>query len=112
MILTPLLVLLTFLGVQTAIYFHAANVAAAGAAQGAAAGAARGNGEGRAAEVAQRTVVELGGQLVGAPGVAIDGEFVSVTVVVEVQHILPFFPDSVSRSAVEPRERYVAEADR
>ena len=40
-ILTPVLVLLAFLGVQAAIYFHAANVATAAAAQGAAAASPR-----------------------------------------------------------------------
>jgi hypothetical protein len=111
-VLTPLLILLVFLGIQTAIYFHAANVAAAAASQGAAAGSPMGADQGAAAEAAGRTVLELQGHAVGAPRVSTGGGFVEVTVDIEVPRIVPFFPDSVQRSATEPVERFVPESDR
>ena len=111
-VLTPLLILLVFLGIQTAIYFHAANVAAAAATQGAAAGSPVGAGPGAAAQAAGRTILELQGHAVRAPVVSTGGGFVEVTVDIAVPRIVPFFPDSVRRTATEPVERFVPESDR
>lgn len=111
-VLTPLLILLVFLGIQTAIYFHAANVAAAAASQGAAAGAPLGADRGDAAQAAERTIDELQGHVVGAPAVSTGDGFVEVTVEIEVPRIVPFFPRSVRRTVIEPVERFVPESDR
>ncbi len=111
-ILTPLLILLVFLGVQTAIYFHAANVAAAAAAQGAAAGAPQRSGTTNAAEVAASIVSDLDGHTSGPPIAQESSGYISVTVVVMVPRIVPFFPSSVTRTASEPRERFVPESNR
>ena len=111
-VLTPLLILLVFLGIQTAIYFHAANVAAAAASQGAAAGAPIGASPNDAAAVAGQTIADLQGDAVGAPVVSSGGGFVEVTVEIAVPRIVPFFPASVRRSAIEPIERFIPESNR
>ncbi len=111
-ILTPLLILLVFLGMQTAIYFHAANVASAAANRGAAAGSVATSSDGAAADEAQRTVDDLDGHAASAPRVGVIGGMVRVTVEVTVSRLLPFFPATVSRTAVEPRERFVPESQR
>jgi Flp pilus assembly protein TadG len=111
-VLTPVLILLVFLGVQAAIYFHAANVAAAADSQGAAAGAPLGAGPDAAVAAAQQTVADLDGASVGAPSVSAGGGFVEVTVEVAVPRIVPFFPTSVRRTSIEPIERFVPESDR
>ena len=111
-ILTPILIILMFLGVQAAIYFHAANVAAAAASQGAAASSPSARGADSAVAAAQRTVADLGGHTSRPPMVAIDGNFVVVSVEISVTRIIPFFPSTVMRRAVEPRERFVPESNR
>jgi len=111
-ILMPLLILLVVLGVQTAIYYHAANVASAAASQGAAAGAPLGAGAGDAEAAARRTISDLAATGGAGPVAVASAGFVSVTVEIRVPHILPFFPDAVRRSAVEPKERFIPETDR
>lgn len=111
-ILTPILIMLMFLGVQAAIYFHAANVAAAAASQGAAASSPSTTGANSAMAAAQRTIADLGGHSAHPPIVALDGNFVVVSVEISVPRIIPFFPSTVMRRAVEPRERFVPESKR
>ena len=111
-ILTPILILLVFLGIQAAIYFHAANVAAAAASQGAAAGSRRGSGIAEANAAARDTLSDLGDSGDAQTVAEQDAAFVRVTVQVDVPRILPFFPESVSRTAIEPNERFVPESER
>lgn len=111
-IITPILILLVFLAVQSAIYFHAANVATAAASQGAAAGAPAGAAPATAVASAQRTVTELGGHTAHQPGVTMSDTFVVVSVEVTVPRIVPFFPSSVTRTMLEPRERFIPESNR
>ena len=111
-ILTPILVLLVFLGVQAAIYFHAANVATAAASQGAAAASFPGADAGSAVAAAQMTIGELGAHSARAPTIDVSGGYVMVSVEVLVPRIVPFFPASVTRAVLEPRERFVPESDR
>ena len=111
-ILTPVLVLLVFLGVQAAIYFHAANVAAAAAAQGAAAASPRSAGSADGSSAAAMMIDDLGGDPAATTTVRDDGAAVSVTVTIVVHRVLPFFPSSVSRTASEPKERFVPESER
>ncbi len=110
-VLVPVVLLLVMLVVQSAVYFHAANVATAAASRGAAAGATLHATSGAASEEARRVAGENGAALVGlqASGGA---ESVRVTVRVRVARVVPFFPDSVSRSALEPKERFVPEVRR
>ncbi len=100
------------LAVQGAIYFHAANVALAAAARGAAAAAPESGTANGGESAAARAVAELGGDLASPPIVEIDAASVRVTATVRAPRIVPFFPTTVSRSATEPRERYVAEDER
>jgi len=111
-ILTPILILLVFLGIQAAIYFHAANVAAAAASQGAAAGSRRGSGIAEATAAAQQTLADLGDSGQAQTVAEQDAAFVWVSVQVDVPRVLPFFPETVSRTAIEPNERFVPESDR
>jgi Flp pilus assembly protein TadG len=110
-ILTPILALLIFIGIQSAVYFHAANVATAAASQGAAAASASGASQ-DAAAVAQGTVDELGSHATRPPIVSVSDGFVSVSVALAVPQIVPFFPHTVTRTVLEPRERFVAESNR
>jgi Flp pilus assembly protein TadG len=111
-ILTPILILLVFLGVQTAIYFHAANVAAAAASQGAAAGSRRGAGVGEATAAAVQTLADLEAGDHAPPSADLSSGVITVTVQVQVARIVPFFPETVSRTAIEPIERFVPESQR
>ena len=111
-IITPILILLVFLGIQTAIFFHAANVAAAAAAQGAAAGSRRGAGTADAISAAEQTLGDLGVSTRASASATTGGSFITVTVEVEVSRVLPFFADTVGRTATEPIERFVSESDR
>lgn len=108
----PTLVLVILVAVQAAIYFHAANVALAGAARGAAVASTRGAAAHEAAAATNEAVTEMGGALAAAPEVEIGASAVVVTAVVEVPRLLPIFPGAVSRRATEPRERYIAEPER
>jgi Flp pilus assembly protein TadG len=111
-ILTPILALLVFLGVQSAVYFHAANVAHAAASQGAAAASFPSSGANEAITVAQSTVNDLGSHAARTPNVTIADGYVTVSVEVLVPRIVPFFPRSVTRTVLEPQERFVPESDR
>jgi Flp pilus assembly protein TadG len=111
-VLTPVLILLVFLGVQAAIYFHAANVAGAAAAEAAAAGSSRFAGAEDARAEALRTVDDLDGRTSQPPHAVDANGYVIVTVDVAVPRIVPFFPTSVSRTAREPKERFVPESER
>jgi Flp pilus assembly protein TadG len=111
-ILTPILIMLVFLAVQAALYFHAANVASAAAAQGAAAGS-RVNSSAAAANAAiNQTLQDLGSRPAGTPIVQISASEIVVTVEVSVSQIVPFFPKSVSRIAQEPLEQFIPESER
>jgi len=103
-LLTPLLLLLVLVSVQAALWYHAGQLADSAAADGAAAAAryAAGTGAGEAA-VAQ-FVADAGGQLVSA-GLSADGTAVVATVAVRVPHVVPGWPDVVTRRASAPIER-------
>lgn len=111
-ILTPILLVLVLLGVQAAVYFHAANVAMAAASQAAATASSPAAVAGDGVAVAQRTIDDLGGHPVHVPTVNISDGYVSVSVQVVVSRIVPFFPGSVTRTVLEPRERFVPESNR
>ena len=109
-LLVPALMLLVLLVVQGALYFHAANVATAAAERGAFAGAIYRAPAGAAAAEARRVVTDNGGLLQGVA--ASQGDTVLVTVRVRVSRVVPFFPQSVARSARQPKERFIPEAER
>lgn len=112
MVLTPVLVLVLLVTVQLAAYFHAANVAAAAASRGAAAASPIARGGDDASAAATRTVAELHARLAVAPDVVISAARVRVEVTIAVPGIVPLFPQTVSRAAIEPRERAIPEPER
>lgn len=108
----PVVLSLVLMAVQGAIYMHTAHVASASAARGAAAGAALNGGVIAALDAAVRSAAELSAQLVEEPLAVIDEELVVVTVNLRVPRVAPFFHLNVSRTVVEPRERFIPESDR
>ncbi len=109
-VLMPVLILLIMLAVQAATWYHAANVAQSAAAQGAAAGAVRDAGNGAATARAQQVIDESGAQ--GSATASGGFAEVSVQVIINVPHLVPFFPDTVTVSASEARERFIPENQR
>jgi hypothetical protein len=111
-IVVPTVLLLLLVAVQVAVLLHGATVADAAAARGAAAGSALDTAPGRATEVAAAVVGESGSTLAAPVVVELAETTVRVRVTVAVPRILPLFPATVSRDAVEPRERFVPESER
>ena len=103
-LLTPLVLLLVLVSVQAALWYHAAQLADSAAADGAAAAARYAAGDrcrvGRHRPVRGRA----GGRLVSA-GVSADGTAMVATVAVHVPHVVPGWPDAVTRRASAPIER-------
>lgn len=110
-LLFPFVILMIMLCVQTAVWYHAANIAQAAASNGAAAGAPRNAGAGPARASATSTASDNGAAVRGVV-VAANQNTVTVTVRIGVAHIVPFFPDEVSRTFSEPRERFIPEDER
>lgn len=108
----PIVLSLLLMAVQGAVYMHTAHVASASAARGAAAGAAMNGGVIAALDAAVRSAAELSAQLVDEPQATISDDRVAVTVNLRVPRVSPFFHLSVSRTVVEPRERFVPENER
>ena len=108
----PIVLSLVLMAVQGAIYMHTAHVASASAARGATAGAAVNGGIIAALDAAVRSTAELSAQLAEEPQATIGNDLVVVTVNLRVPQVAPFFHLNVSRTAVEPRERFVPENER
>lgn len=108
----PIVLSLVLMAVQGAVYMHTAHVASASAARGATAGAAMNGGVIAALDAAVRSAAELSAQLVEEPEATISDDKVVVTVNLRVPQVSPFFHLSVSRTVVEPRERFVPENER
>jgi glycine/D-amino acid oxidase-like deaminating enzyme len=108
----PIVLSLVLMAVQGAIYIHTAHVASASAARGATAGAAMNGGVIAALDAAVRSTAELSAQLAQEPQATIGNDLVVVTVNLRVPQVAPFFHLNVSRTAVEPRERFVPENER
>jgi hypothetical protein len=108
----PIVLSLVLMAVQGAIYMHTAHVASASAARGATAGAAMNGGIIAALDAAVRSAAELSAQFVEEPRATIGNDKVVVTVKLRVPQVAPFFRLSVSRTVVEPRERFVPEGER
>lgn len=111
-IVIPVVIMILMLGVQAAVWFHAAHVATAAASRGAAAGSARHGTVGDAVSAASSMADDLHADLIREPDASVTSEQVRVTVIVQVPRVAPFFPRRVSRTAVEPRERFRDESER
>ena len=108
----PIVLSFILMAVQGAVYMHTAHVASASAARGASAGAALNGGIIAALDAAVRSAAELSAQLVEEPLAKVDANKVAVTVNLRVPQVSPFFRFNVSRTVVEPRERFIPEDER
>ncbi len=108
----PIVLSLVLMAVQGAIYIHTAHLASASAARGATAGAAMNGGVIAALDAAVRSSAELSAQLASEPQATIADDLVRVTVKLRVPQVAPFFNLNVSRTVIEPRERFVPENER
>jgi hypothetical protein len=109
-VLVPVLLFITLLAVQAATWFHAANVAEHASSRGVSVASRHGSGDAAGVAEATRTALDSGADLV-AVSVAGSPE-VSASVTVRVPRLLPFFPSTVTRRAVEPEERFIPEDER
>ena len=114
--MTPVIILLLVIAIQAGLYFHTSSIAGAAAAEGAAAASVvRSSREvtaWRGQQAAQNLVIEAGGRTTSAALVAVNTETVAITVEVRVPRIIPFFPSSIRRTVIEPRERFTTELAR
>ena len=116
MIVLPVVILVLLLAIQGALYFHISHVAGAAAAYGASAASAKSltttGATIRGRERADALVRDSGTTLAAPTNVTVANADVSVTVAAVVPRIVPFFPEVVSRTVVEPRERFLTEVQR
>ncbi len=103
-VLTPVLLLLVLVSVQAALWYHAAQLADNAAADGASAAARHGADADAGTAALTGFVLDAGGRLV-AGGVTSDGVVMTATATVHVAHVLPGWPDAVTRHASAPIER-------
>lgn len=108
----PTVFMVVLVAIQLAMYAHASTVATVSAAAGAAAAAAVDGSPATGISVATRTVVELSGRLAAAPEVEWRDSEVAVTVRLDVPRVAPFVDVAVTRTAREPRERFIPEDER
>ena len=108
----PVLLLFLLFGIQVTLYFHTAQLAAIAAQDGAIAGAAVGGSEIHVIAAVVKSAAELRASEGKTPVVRRGNSEIQVEVSLSVPSILPLFPTSVTRSASEPLERFVLEAER
>lgn len=115
-IVLPVIVFVLFLAIQSALYFHISHVAGAAAAEGAAVASAKSltssQAMQRGRDHADALIRETGTDAAGATMVVVTTDEVRVTVTTRVPRVIPFFPLTVSRTVVEPRERFIMEFQR
>ncbi len=107
MLLTPLLLLLVLVSVQAALWYHAAQLADSAAADGASAAARYGASTAIGTTALAAFVTDAGGLLVTS-SVSGNGAAMVATATVHVPHLLPGWPELVTRRASAPIERLVA----
>ena len=108
----PVLLLFLLFGIQSALYFHTAQLATIAAQEGAIAGAIVNGSEVQAVAAAVVSVAEQHANLAHEPSADIQNGVIEVWVVLDVPVVVPMFPSVVSRAASEPLERFTNEADR
>lgn len=108
----PTVFLVVLFAIQLAMYAHTATVASVAASTGAAAAAGIDGGPAVGSETARRTAIDLSGRLSRVPSVTWAEDEVAVTVILNVPKVAPFLDLVVSRTAREPRERFVTEDQR
>jgi Flp pilus assembly protein TadG len=103
-LLTPVVLLLVMVVVQAALWYHAAQLADNAAADGAAAAARYGAGAAAGSDALAGFVSDAGGRLLVA-NVSVDGNTIVAVATVHVPHVVPGWPDTVTRRATAPIER-------
>jgi len=103
-LLTPVVLLLVLVVVQAALWYHAAQVADNAAGDGASTAARQEANTAAGSAAAAEFVADARARLVEAH-VSADGTTVVATATVHVPHVLPGWPDTVTRRAVAPIER-------
>lgn len=109
-ILVPVALFLVMLGIQAAVYFHAANIAQHAGTRAVTVASRRGADASSGQREAQIVVRDSGSVLVSAS--VSDGDLVRAVVSVRVDRVVPFFPGTVTRHAEIPKERFVPEDER
>ncbi|MEK0414931.1 MAG: hypothetical protein RL352_328 [Actinomycetota bacterium] len=108
-LVVPVVLLVLWLAIQATIFLHGANVASAAANEGAAVAARYGSSTGAGERAIQRTLTALDSTSKGSWVVEKSGNTVVATVSLRLPRIVPFFPQTISRSAHEPVERFLTE---
>ena len=108
-LVVPVVLLVLWLAIQATIFLHGANVASAAASEGAAVAARYGSSTGAGERAIQRTLTTLDSTSKGSWVVEKSGNTVVATVSLRLPRIVPFFPQTVSRSAHEQVERFLTE---
>jgi len=103
-LLTPVVLLLVLVVVQAALWYHAVQVADNAAADGASTAARRGAGVDAGSAAVADFVSDAGGRLLVAR-VSADGTEMIATATLHVAHVIPGWPDIVTRRATAPIER-------
>ena len=111
-IAVPVVFAVLMVAVHATAFLHGAHVASVAASRGAAAGAVRGGTSEEAVAVASATVVGLSSRTAREPVALVDGEWIEVSVWIDVPPIAPFLPRTAVRSVREPLERYRYEDER
>ena len=109
-VLVPVVLFVTMLGIQAAVYFHAANIAQHAGTRAVSVASRRGSSPASGVREATAVVAESGSLLVDAD--VSGGDSVSASVTVRVARVVPFFPGSVTRRASAPKERFIPEDER
>ncbi len=112
----PIVIAILMIAIQAGVYFHTSNVAGAAASHGAAAAAARSTTSQEVRERGSAATLEIlreaGTRIAAPPRVAMSAVSVTITVEAHVPRIVPLFPGVVTRTATEPRERFLTESMR
>lgn len=111
----PLLLTILFMGAHIAVYARGSQVANTAAARGVQVAAAAGpDADGLLATFREvdTVVSDLGHRAAAAPRVEVGSQSARVTVSVRIQRIVPFLPETVSRTAEMPREIFLRSQDR
>lgn len=107
----PAVLLLILLAVNTALWFHARNIALSAAQEGLRVGRAYGSTLSAGHEAATRFASEVGGSFLGSPTVSVDrrADVVTVTVSGQAISLVPLLRVPVNQVARAPLEKWTVE---
>ena len=111
-IAVPIVLLVLWLAVQMTVFLHGANVASAAANEGAAVAARYGSSTGAGERAIERTLASLDSSAAASWSLRRAAGEAVATVNLRLPRIIPFFPQTVSRSAHERLEVFLREEDR